>query len=79
MDNAAAEELGLFRARIAQAHLRELLPIITTVLDDCIDILRVLPGPTSPAVEMLAALAAELHRRNTSIVPAGAASLVGNA
>lgn len=76
MDNGEAEELGKFRRLIDGADLARLVPIIATSLDEMIVILRrVEPG--NYGVEVAAALAAELHKRNQPL--ATYAPTVGNA
>ena len=62
MDSGEAKELGEFARIIARADLARLLPIIALTLDDCIDVLR-RTAPPSTMIEMAAALAAELHKR----------------
>lgn len=78
MDTAEAEELGKFRRNLQRCSLAELAPIVASVLDECIEVLRgVVPG--SPlSVEMAAALSAELHKRHVEAIPQPS-SLVGNA
>ena len=75
MGDAEAKELGKFARTLARAELRDLLPIIASTLDDCVDLLR-RTVPPALLIEMVAALSAELHKRNT---PAVRAVLVGNA
>lgn len=65
MDNDEAEELGRFRRLIATADLSKLSPMIASVLDDYVDLVRGLGrGRSNTSVEMAAALSAELHKRN---------------
>lgn len=65
MVNGEAEELGRFRARIERAELPDLTPIIASLLDDYVDLIRGLGrGRSNTSVEMAAAMSAELHKRN---------------
>lgn len=72
-----AEQLGRFRRLLESATLETLVPIIASVLDDCVDVLRELPSPSPLPVEMAAAVSAELHRRHT--VPTLRAPTIGTA
>jgi len=63
MASVEAEELGKFRRSIGLAELPELAPIIATALDELIDLARSVGVGGDLAVEMAAALSAELHKR----------------
>jgi len=78
MEPGEAEELGEFARVIARADLARLLPIIALTLDDCIDVLR-RTAPPSTMIEMVAALAAELHKRHPPKTPLIHSSRPGNA
>lgn len=77
MDTDEANELGRFRRLLDGAPLEKLLPIIASVLDECLDVLRELPAPSTLAVEMGAAVSAELHKRH--VAPTLRARTSGNA
>lgn len=74
MGSGEAEELGKFRRNIARADLCDLSPVIATTLDEVIDLFRSLGMGTDLAVEMAAALSAELHRRHATLT-----TMVGSA
>lgn len=76
MGNAEAEELGRFRRSIDGIELEKLAPVIATTLDEMILLLRRI-DPGNYGVEVAAALAAELHKRNGP--PLVLAPTVGNA
>jgi hypothetical protein len=77
MTPAEVEELVAFTKTIAQATLEQLTPIIIISLDGMIDALR-MAAPRAPALEIAAALSAELHKRQQR-PPVAWAPIVGNA
>jgi hypothetical protein len=70
MVTAEAKQLGDFRRIIERAELLDLVPIINTALDDCVDLLR-RTAPPSVLIEMVAALSAELHKRRVEVQAPG--------
>jgi hypothetical protein len=78
MVTVEAEELGRFRRRLAEADLEEFFPVIAGVIDESVDLLRGHFG-SSFGIEMLAAVAAELHRRADIIQTPPRIRTVGNA
>lgn len=77
--DADAVSLGEFARTLARAKLESLIPIVALSLDDAIELLR-RTCPPQPLIEMLAAVAAELHKRHPPKPPTATyAPHVGNA
>lgn len=79
MDPAEASQLGAFRRLIERADTEALLPLVGVVIDDLVDMMRIIPGASKLAIEMAAAVSAEIHRRHQPTIPAQHAKRVGTA
>lgn len=76
MGSDDAKQLGEFSRTLAAAPLPALVSIVSLTLDDCLELLRK-AVPPGLMLEMIAAVSAELHKRNAA--PIVRAPTVGNA
>jgi hypothetical protein len=58
-----ALQLAEFANSLARASLEQIVPVVALTLDDCVELLR-RTCPPQTLIEMVAAVAAELHKRH---------------